>query len=796
MPFGTPNIASAGVAILPDFGSFRGALNTGLKTNLSPGVLAAGVGLTGLVAASGAFADKAADAFLPFENTLSRIVGLAGVAEEQVQAWSEQVLVMGPRMGKSAQELAEALQFIASSGFKGAEAMDILEQSAMASVAGLGQTATVADAVTSAISAYGPAVLSAAAATDILVATVREGKAEAASIADGIGKVIPIAAQMGVEFEEVGGAIAAMTLRGLGADEAFTGFRGILVSFLNPSLQAEERLEGLGLSFDEIRRSVRDDGLLETLLFLQDAFRGNEEAISDVFDDVRALTGFLNLVGAGADQTAATMAKVADFTGDAGDAFGAVADDEGFKMKQALEAINVEMIKAGQQIVPSLVLGLQAIGPVITNDIIPAVTDLVVSLTDLATNPLVGLVTDIATTTLRGLDVLGDTGGLVVAALQPWNQAGTDAAKAALFLDVAVNNVIDAMANARDPVAAVAEQMAFLARNGKVSTTEFVRLAAAGRLTSQQMGLIGQTFLDAHQAGQDLGLTTTDLLAIFRNYIPNMDMAVGGTDGWAHSMAAAGDAAAGTAGQVDPLTTLLEQLSAEGLSPAAQEAANLAEQLDAARLAHENLADVLLAAANPFFAAVQEFQSLQELLGEIKDVEGAGGSAETAGEAAERAEQLLRTLAAFETFNQGDPASGFVAIAAALGSTPAEVKAMFEAIGFEIDQVSGEISSQITEAIIPKAEDMAALLALELPGAMDIAGQGLPQLIIPVGFDLSGLASQVRLAGILERGAAAAGFGGGGRIDVNINGLPATEMERRVANSVSDGIERFRNEHA
>ncbi len=55
-------------------------------------------------------------------------------------------------------EEAEALFFITSAGLEEKEALDMLEVSARAAAAGLGDIATIADAVTSAANAYGPAM--------------------------------------------------------------------------------------------------------------------------------------------------------------------------------------------------------------------------------------------------------------------------------------------------------------------------------------------------------------------------------------------------------------------------------------------------------------------------------------------------------------------------------------------------------------------------------------------------------------------------------------------------------------
>ena len=141
-----------------------------------------------------------------FEASMAKITGLVGVASDQVKEWSSDILKLAPQLGKAPKELADALFFVTSAGIKGAEAMDVLTASAKASQAGLGETQVIADLVTSAMNAYGKANLSAGEATNILVASVREGKAEASALAGAMGQVLPIASEMGVSFDQVGAA--------------------------------------------------------------------------------------------------------------------------------------------------------------------------------------------------------------------------------------------------------------------------------------------------------------------------------------------------------------------------------------------------------------------------------------------------------------------------------------------------------------------------------------------------------------------------------------------------------------
>lgn len=262
------------------------------------------------VIAVGAAAKMAAQ----FESSMSQITGLVGIAEDKVADFSEQILDLGAKVGKGPRELADAMFFITSAGLRGAEAMEALDASARAAAAGLGETKNVADAVTSAMNAYGAETLNAEQATAILVATVREGKAGAETIAQALGRVLPVASQLGVSFDQVGASIAAMTRLGLDANESATALRSIMSALLKPSKQGADALEQVGLSFADLRKQMKDEGLLAMLTTLKEKLGDDEEALAKIVPNVRGLTGVLNLVGGEGTKTQEIFASLANTT--------------------------------------------------------------------------------------------------------------------------------------------------------------------------------------------------------------------------------------------------------------------------------------------------------------------------------------------------------------------------------------------------------------------------------------------------------------------------------------------------
>jgi TP901 family phage tail tape measure protein len=377
-----PTIATAGIRLVPDLTGFSSAVRAGGINQATVGAGAATAAITGAAAAAVAFgaasvaaAKKASDSFVAYEDSLIKIQTLTGTSAEVTDEWGQRILELAPEVGRGPQELADALFFVASAGVEGEAAFETLEASARGAALGLGSTVQVADAVTSAIGAYGIESLSAAEATDILAATVDRGKVEADALAGSIGRVIPIAAAAGVEFAEVGAAVAALSRTGLDADEATTALRQLLNNLVNPSRESADALASVGLEAQEVRDLLRQD-LLGTLELLRDRFDGNTEGLFNLIPNIRAVTGFLSLMGENAAGTRDIFEDLAGATGFVDERFGILAESQAQRRAQALAAIEAVFIGSGSgsaeaitsllekaaEILPDIIPDLVAIG--------------------------------------------------------------------------------------------------------------------------------------------------------------------------------------------------------------------------------------------------------------------------------------------------------------------------------------------------------------------------------------------------------------------------------------------------
>lgn len=290
-----------------------------------------------------------------FETEMTKINSLVGESSGKVEAFKEQVKGMAGEVGKSPEELAEALFFVTSAGLEGSKAMDTLEASAKASAAGMGETKQVADAATSVMNAYGAANINAESAVDTLVATVREGKVQTDELAGVVGQIVPITSELNIGFDEVGGALATMTRKGLDASKAATSLRGILRGIIKPSEQGKKRLKEYGTSMEELRKIAGSQGLLPVLEKIKGEVGSNEEALTDIFPRVRGLIGVLSLVGDEASGTQQIFENVANSSGSMDRAFGAASETITQQFMEAWSGLQSSMIEIGKAVAPVLI---------------------------------------------------------------------------------------------------------------------------------------------------------------------------------------------------------------------------------------------------------------------------------------------------------------------------------------------------------------------------------------------------------------------------------------------------------
>jgi len=306
---------------------------------------------TAITAPMAAIAAVAVKTAVDFDRSMTKMKTLVGVAADVVDGWRDGIMSISSDTGRAATELADAMFFITSNGLRGAEAMQVLDASAKAAAIGLGEAKDVAFAATSAINAYGAGSMTGAEAVAVLVKTVREGNLEASELPQVLGQVLPVASELGVEFHEIGAAIAAMTRSGVSAKIAALGMRSVLQSILDPTIGAAKAALEMGTSFEKIRDIAEKDGVIYALQEIGRATEGNAQKLSQIFPNQKAFIAALQLMGNNAEAVEGVFKSLAATTeDDLNVAFEDTTKSVAFLADQAKADLTNALIKLGDNL--------------------------------------------------------------------------------------------------------------------------------------------------------------------------------------------------------------------------------------------------------------------------------------------------------------------------------------------------------------------------------------------------------------------------------------------------------------
>jgi TP901 family phage tail tape measure protein len=328
--------------------------------------------LAGFGAATAGGMAVAVRASAEFEAEMRNVNSILKESEPAFRALSDSVLALSGKVGQAPQVLARGLYDIASSGFKGAEGLRVLEASAVAATAGVSDTATASRAITAVLNAYGKSADEAGQVSDVLFKTVERGVITFAELAQNIGDVISTAAQARVPIEQVGAAIATMTRAGVQPAEAVTSLNQVLLSFIRPTDEAKKAASKLGIELSATNLAAKglagvvqemgaalkvsaadldamqQAGASEAEIMAEVARQAGltTESLAKLFPNVRALRGALVLASQGGREFAGDVEAMAEATGASAAAFAEQSKSlqvQWAKTRAAMQAFAVEV---------------------------------------------------------------------------------------------------------------------------------------------------------------------------------------------------------------------------------------------------------------------------------------------------------------------------------------------------------------------------------------------------------------------------------------------------------------------
>ena len=267
-----------------------------------------------------------------FESAMRNVWTLTRQTESEFKIMSLQVRELALRIPKSATDMAKALYQIVSAQIPVNQQFAVLETSAKMAVAGLTETTTAADVLTTVLNAWPKGAYTAQQAADIFFKTIELGKTTAEELGQSLGMVATLAAKAGMSFEGVGAAIASMTRAGLKTDIAITALRATITGVIK-GVKGEHKNWASDLGIDFSTTALKAKGLVPFLQAIYDKVGDNIDAWSKLFPNVRAIVGVLPLLSEGMGAAAGDMEAMTDATGALSEAYKKKLADLGNQLK-------------------------------------------------------------------------------------------------------------------------------------------------------------------------------------------------------------------------------------------------------------------------------------------------------------------------------------------------------------------------------------------------------------------------------------------------------------------------------
>lgn len=305
--------------------------------------------VTGFTKAIGDSIGMAAD----LEKSMANVATLVDTATVNMDELTDSVLEMTSEVLKSSEDLSAGLYQVFSAGVTdSAEAMEVLRVSAIAATAGLSDTRTSVDAITTILNAYGLEVDKAIDVSDLLFQTVKLGKTTFSELAVAIGTVISSASSVGIELDELFATLATLTKGGIDTRTATVALRATFLQLLKPSEEAKKKAKELRLEWNV--QALQAKGLIRFLGELREKTKGNTEDITALVPNVRALNGVLAAIGKQWDELIRVQEEFEDRTGSTQEAFGKQAEAFRSKVVRMELAVDRLQIAFGQLTLPKI----------------------------------------------------------------------------------------------------------------------------------------------------------------------------------------------------------------------------------------------------------------------------------------------------------------------------------------------------------------------------------------------------------------------------------------------------------
>ena len=274
---------------------------------------------------------------------------LPKVGDEAFGALQKDVIALSNELGMAAEDVIPALYQAISAGVPTENVIDFLRTSGKAAIGGVTDLTTAVDGISSVINAYADSNFTAANASDLMFTAVRLGKTTFDELSRSLFNAVPVAASLGVGFDQITASLAAMTAQGVPTKIATTGLRQLFVEMSKDGMELADVIQN---RFGKSLSGLMDEGRDFTVIMNEIAASMPSDEFRNMFSSVEAMNAAMLLVGPGGKLVAAALEEMRNSAGATEKAFQIIADTAGFKLSKALNQMKNTFKVASMTVLP------------------------------------------------------------------------------------------------------------------------------------------------------------------------------------------------------------------------------------------------------------------------------------------------------------------------------------------------------------------------------------------------------------------------------------------------------------
>ncbi len=249
--------------------------------------------------------------FAEFEKTMANVLTLLSDADKlKYRGYLKKgSLDIVKKYGFAVADTNKSLFDAISAGVEAGKSIEFMNQASVLAIGGVTDLHTSVDGLTTIINAFKLQTSDASDVSAAFFSAQKEGKTTVAELASGIGKAAPLAHSLGISYQQLLSATAALTKGGIDTESAFTYLRGVFSSMIKPTTELTRLFKkefGHAINASEVK-ALGFTKVMDEMNILMKKYPNQLQAS---VKNVRALTAVTALSGEGLKEYKDILEKV------------------------------------------------------------------------------------------------------------------------------------------------------------------------------------------------------------------------------------------------------------------------------------------------------------------------------------------------------------------------------------------------------------------------------------------------------------------------------------------------------